>query len=69
MSKSLILELDEAKQELVQSVNDIMAKHGINCYLLEPTFAELYAEMKAGAQRELAQAKAEAAKTASDTTK
>lgn len=69
MGRSLILELDEAKQELVQSVNDIMAKHGINCYLLEPTFAELYAEMKAGAQRELAQAKAEAAKTASDTTK
>ena len=69
MGKSLILELDEAKQELVQSVNDIMAKHGLNCYLLEPAFAELYAEMKAGAQRELAQAKEEAAKAVSDDTK
>lgn len=61
MNKPLILELDEAKQELIQSVNDIMAKHGINCYLLEPTFAELYAEMKISAQRELAQAKAQMA--------
>ena len=71
MNRPLILELDEAKQELVQSVNDIMAKHGLSCYLLEPSFAELYAEMKAGAQRELAQAKSqmEAAKAASDNTK
>lgn len=59
--KSIILEMDEAKQELVQCVNDIMRKHGLNCYLLEPTFAELYAEVKAGAQRELAQARAQEA--------
>jgi hypothetical protein len=56
--KSIILEMDEAKHELIQSVNDIMHKHGLNCYLMEPMFAELYAEVKAGAQRELAQAKA-----------
>lgn len=59
--KSIILELDEAKRELIQCVNDIMARHGLNCYLLEPTFADLYAEVKASAQRELAQAR-EAAK-------
>lgn len=56
--KSIILEMDEAKRELIQSVNEIMARHGLNCYLMEPTFAALYAEMQAGAQRELAQAKA-----------
>lgn len=56
--KSIILEMDEAKQELIQCVNDIMQRHGLNCYLMEPTFAELYAEMKAVAQRELAQARA-----------
>ena len=55
--KPIILEIEEAKQELIQSVNDIIAKHGLNCYLLEPAFAGLYAEIKAGAQRELAQAK------------
>lgn len=66
--KSIILEMDEAKQELVQCINEIMRKHGLNCYLMEPTFAKLYAEMKAGAQRELAQARAqeEARKGAAD---
>ena len=59
--KSIILELDEAKQELVQCVNDIMARHGLNCYLIEPMFAELYAQIKASAQRELTQARAQAA--------
>ena len=58
--KSIILELEEAKQELIQCVNEIMRKHGLNCYLLEPTFAELYSQIKIGAQNELAQAKAQA---------
>ena len=62
--KSIILEMDEAKQELIQCVNEIMRKHGLNCYLMEPTFAELYAEVKAEAKRELAQAR-EAAMAAS----
>lgn len=56
--KPLILRMDEAKRELIQCVNDILQKHGLNCYLMEPTFAEMYAEMKAEAQRELAQARA-----------
>ena len=56
--KPIILEIDEAKHELIQCVNEIMRKHGLNCYLMEPVFAELYSEMKTGAQRELAQAKA-----------
>ena len=61
--KSIILEMDEAKQELIQCVNEIMRKHGLNCYLMEPMFAQLYTEMQAEAQRELAQARAhEAAK-------
>jgi DNA-binding transcriptional regulator GbsR (MarR family) len=57
MNKPLILELDEAKKELVQCVNEIMQRHGLNCYLLEPIFAELYAQIKATAQNELAQAR------------
>lgn len=55
--KPLILEIDEAKIELAQCVNDILQKHGLNCYLMEPTFAELYAQIKATARNELAQAK------------
>lgn len=55
--KSIILEMDEAKRELIQCANNIMQKHGLSCYLMEPAFAELYAEVKAKAQRELAQAR------------
>ena len=53
--------MDEAKQELIQCVNDILQRHGLNCYLMEPTFADIYAEVKATAQRELAQARAQEA--------
>ena len=55
--KPLILRMDEAKQELTQCANDILQKHGLNCYLIEPMFAELYAQIKATAQNELAQAR------------
>jgi hypothetical protein len=57
--KPLILRMDEAKQELTQCVNDVLRKHGLNCYLIEPAFAELYSQIRATAQRELAQAKAQ----------
>ena len=57
--KPLILEIEEAKEELIQCVNDVLNKHGLNCYLIEPTFAELYAQVKAGARNELAQARAQ----------
>ena len=57
--KSIILEMDEAKQELVQCVNDILANHRLSCYLIEPMVAELYSQVKASAQNELARAKAE----------
>ena len=59
--KPIILAIDEAKRELVQCVNDIMQKHGLNCYLMEPAFADLYASVKAEVQRELAQARAQEA--------
>ena len=55
--RSIILELDDAKQELIQCVNNIMGDRGLPCYLIEPMFAELYAQVKATAQRELAQAR------------
>lgn len=66
--RQIILEIDEAKQELIQCVNDILQRHGLNCYLIEPTFAELYSQIRATAQNELAQARAqEAARQAAQT--
>lgn len=58
-NKPIILEIEESKQELIQCVNDIIYRHGLNCYLLEPIFAELYKQVKSGAQNELAQARAQ----------
>lgn len=55
--RPIILEMDDAKQELVQCINNILAKHKLSCYLIEPMFAELYAQVKASAQNELAQAR------------
>lgn len=57
--KPIILEMDEAKRELVQCVNDILQRHGLNCYLIEPMVAELHSQIKASAQQELAQARAQ----------
>lgn len=55
--KPIIVEMEEAKQELVQCVNDILANHRLSCYLIEPMFAELYSQIKAESHRELTQAR------------
>lgn len=60
--KSIIIELDDAKQELIQCVNSIMNNHGLPCYLIEPIFAEIYTEIKASAKQELVQAKEQEAR-------
>jgi hypothetical protein len=57
--KPLILTLEEAKQELTQCVNEILKKYGLNCYLIEPMFGSLYSQIRATAQNELAQARAQ----------
>ena len=57
--KPIILEMDEAKRELAQCVNDILQRHRLNCYLIEPMVAELHSQIKASAQQELAQARAQ----------
>ena len=68
MDKPLILRMEEAKIELTECINNIMQKHELNCYLLEPTFAELYTQVKASAQNELAQARQIEAARAAQTT-
>ena len=69
--KPIILEMDEAKKELIQYVNEIMKNHNLNCYLMEPAIAELYSQIKITAQNELAQARAQmgAVKSAPNNTK
>lgn len=57
--KPLIIKMEEAKQELTQCVNDILQKYGLNCYLIEPMFGSLYSQIRATAQNELEQARAQ----------
>ena len=62
--RPLIIEFNEARIELTQSINNILQR-GLPCYLIEPILAELLAQIKMGSQNELAQAKAsEAARKA-----
>ena len=56
--KPIILEMEEAKIELSQCVLDIIQRHGLNCYLIEPMVSALYAQIQASARNELAQARA-----------
>jgi hypothetical protein len=59
--KPLIIRIDDAKKELTQCVNEILKKNELNCYLIEPSFAELYSQIKITAQQELAQARSQMA--------
>jgi hypothetical protein len=58
-NKPLIIRMEEAKIELRECVNNILQKNGLNCYLFEPTFADMYSQIKMGAQQELMQTKSQ----------
>lgn len=62
--RPIILEMDEAKRELVECVNNILQTHNLSCYLIEPMFGELYNQIKATAQHELEMARSQVNKGA-----
>lgn len=59
MDKPLILRIEEAKQELMLCVSDVLQKYELNCYFLEPIVEDIYSQIKYGAQNELAQARSQ----------
>lgn len=61
MKRPIILDIEDAKQELVQCVNNIMQKYQLPCYFLAPIFDELNSQIKASAQNELSMARAQVA--------
>ena len=63
MNKPLILEIEEAKSEIVSCVNNALQNHGLPCYLIEPVLTELLAYVKSVAKNELDAAKAQMQKT------
>lgn len=56
-NKPIILELEEAKNEIAQSINMILQNHKIPCYLIEPTIVDLLAQVREVAKNELAMAR------------
>lgn len=62
--RPIILEIEDAKQELIGCVNNIISAHGLSCYLIEPLFAEVYSQIKVTAKNELAMARAQIEKGA-----
>ena len=59
IQKPLIVEIEEAKNELTEAIGNILQKHNLPCYLLEPTMSMLATQIKEGAKSELAMAKAQ----------
>jgi hypothetical protein len=52
-ARTLIAETEQIKNELSQSINDILQNHNVPCYFLAPIFAEILAQVNNIAQSEL----------------
>ena len=57
--KPLIVEIEEAKKEITEAVNNALQNHNLPCYLIEPIISMLAMQIKDGAKSELAMAKAQ----------
>ena len=56
--RPLILEIEDAKTEIVQCINGILNR-GLPCYIVEMILADAYAQVRQEATRELEQARAQ----------
>lgn len=57
IQKPFIVEMEEAKLEIIQVVNNAIQVRKLPCYLLLPIIENIYREIQAGAQNELAMAR------------
>lgn len=57
VKRPFILEMDEAKREIVQSINNAINVHGLPLYIVEMMLSEMYIQVKDGAKQELAMAR------------
>ena len=57
MNKPLCLELEEAANELNQSIEQISARHGLPCYLLEYLVSDVLTRLQNGKRTEIANAR------------
>ena len=62
-SKSIVLVMDEVENELVSTVNELMAKYDLPCYLLELIFDKIHRQLKDGAKKEIVAERRQAERT------
>ena len=55
--KPFILEMDEAKQEMIQVINNAIQVRKLPCYILDAILSEISIQIKEGAKQELAMAR------------
>ena len=53
IQKPLILEIEEAKQETLSMVNEIMKRHGLPCYIYQNIIEDIHRQVTAGARNEI----------------
>lgn len=59
MDKPFILEIDEAKAEMVASINDIIQRHQLPFYIVEMIMGNIYTQIQSAAKSELEMAKSQ----------
>lgn len=57
IQKSIILEMDEAKLEIIQVINNAIQVHNLPCYIVDMILSDIVAQIKAGAKQELTMAR------------
>lgn len=65
IQRPFILEIDEAKMEIIQVVNNAIQGHKLPCYIVNMILSDICAQVAEGAKNEITMAKgvAEAAPT------
>lgn len=57
--RPLIVEIDEAKKEIIQVINNAINVHRLPCYFVDMILSDIAAQVQEGAKNELAMAKAQ----------
>ena len=57
MNKPFILEIDEAKKEFIQVINNAIQVRKLPCYIIDMILTDLHTQIKEGAKSELEMAK------------
>jgi hypothetical protein len=57
IQKPMIIEVAEAKNEIVQCINNAIQMHKLPCYIIDLILSEVSAQVKMGANNELTSAR------------